>query len=57
MFRPNCMAFFRLIFKRADCTADNTFNLRDLVLKELVNMIVVYYIKDEIKIQVWYFMQ
>ena len=24
MFRPNCMTIFRLIFKRAGCTADYT---------------------------------
>jgi hypothetical protein len=38
-----------------ECTIDNAFNLRDLVLKELVKIIVVYHIKLKIKIQMWYF--
>jgi len=36
MFRPNCRAIFRLIFEQVECTIDNAFNLRDLVLQELV---------------------
>jgi len=51
MFRPNCMAIFRLIFEQVKCTIDNAFNLRDLVLQELVKTIVVCYIKKlDIKI-------
>jgi len=46
MFRPNCRAIFRLIFEQLECTIDNAFNLRDLVLQELVKIIVVCYIKD-----------
>jgi len=46
MFRPNCRAIFRLIFEQVDCTIDNAFNLRDLVLQELVKIIVVCSIKD-----------
>ena len=46
MFRPNCRAIFRLIeFEYVECTTDNAFNLRDLVLQELVKMIAVCYIK------------
>jgi len=38
------------------CTIDNAFNVRDLVLQELVKIIVVCYIKKLIiKIQMWYF--
>jgi len=46
MFRPNCRAIFRLIFGKVECTIDNAFNLRDLVLQELVKIIVVCYIQD-----------
>jgi len=46
MFRPNFRAIFRLIFEQVECTIDNAFNLRDLVLRELVKIIVAYYIKD-----------
>jgi len=46
MFRPNFRAIFRLIFEQVECTVDNAFNLRDLVLQELVKIIVVCYIKD-----------
>jgi len=46
MFRRNCRAIFRLIFEQVECTIDNAFNLRDLVLQELVKIIVVCYIKD-----------
>jgi hypothetical protein len=35
MFRPKCMAIFRLIFEQVKCTIDIAFNLRDLVLQEL----------------------
>jgi len=45
MFRHNCGAIFRLIFEQAECTIENTFNLRDLVLQELFKIIVVFYIK------------
>ena len=42
MIKPNCRAIFRLIFEQMD----NSFNLRDLVLQELVKLIVVCYIKN-----------
>ena len=45
MFRPNCRAIFRLIFEEVECTVDNAFNLRDIVLKELVKIIVLCCIK------------
>jgi len=32
-----------LIFEQVECTIDNAFNLRDLVLQELVKIIVVCY--------------
>ena len=41
MFRPNCTVIFRLIFELVERTIDNAFNLRDLVLQELVKIIVV----------------
>jgi hypothetical protein len=41
MFRPNFSAIFGLIFEQVECTIDNAFNLRDLVLQELVKIIVV----------------
>ena len=46
MFRPNCRAIFRLIFEQVEYTIDYAFNLRDLVLQELVKIITVYYIKN-----------
>jgi hypothetical protein len=46
MFRPNFRAIFRLIFEQVESTIDNAYNLRDLILKELVKIIVVCYIKD-----------
>jgi hypothetical protein len=46
MFRPNCRAIFRLISAQVQCTIYNAFNLRDLVLQELVKIILVCYIKD-----------
>jgi len=46
MFRPNCRAIFRLIFEQVEYTIDYGFNLRDLVLQELVKIITVYYIKN-----------
>jgi hypothetical protein len=56
MFRPNCSAIFRLIFEQLECTVDNAFNLRDLVLQELVKIIVVCYIKKlKINIRMLYF--
>jgi hypothetical protein len=57
MFRPNRRAIFRLIFEELECTIDNAFNLRDFVLQELVNIIVVCYIKLKIQIQMWYFVR
>jgi len=39
-----------------ECTIDNAFNLRNLVLQELVKIIVVCYNENfKIKIQMWYF--
>ena len=35
LFRPKCRAIFRLIVEQVECTVDNAFNLRDLVLQEL----------------------
>ena len=56
MFRPNCRAIFMLIFEQVECTIDNAFDLRDLVLQELVKIIVVCYTKKlKIKIQMWNF--
>ena len=46
MFRPNCRAIFKLIFEQVECTIDNAFNLRDLLLQNLVKIIVVYYINE-----------
>jgi hypothetical protein len=46
MFRPNHRAIIRQIFKLVECTIYNAFNLRDLVLQELVEIILVCYIKD-----------
>jgi len=51
VFRPNCRAVFRLIFEQAEFTIDNAFNLRDLILQELVKIIVVCYTKLMIKIK------
>ena len=45
MFWPNCGAIFRLIFENVECTIDNAFNVRDLVLQELVKIVVLCYIK------------
>jgi hypothetical protein len=67
MFGPICGAISRLIFEQVECTIDNAFNLRDLVLQELVKIIMVYFtleirmcqfytisIKtDKIKLTVW----
>jgi hypothetical protein len=39
MFRPNCRAIFKLIFRQVECTIDNAFNLRELVLQKLVKII------------------
>jgi hypothetical protein len=44
MFWTNCRAIFRLICRQVECTVDNAFNLRDLILQELVKRIVVCYI-------------
>ena len=56
MFRPNCRAIIRLIFHYVDCTIDNAFNLRDLLLQQLVKITVVCYVKKlKIRIQMWYF--
>jgi len=46
MFRPNFRAIFRLIFEQVECTIDNAFNLRDLILQKLVKIIVVCCIKN-----------
>ena len=46
MFWPNCRAIFRLIFEHVECTIDIAFNLRDLVLQELVKIIVVCFIQN-----------
>jgi hypothetical protein len=46
MIRPKSRANFRLIFEQVECTIDNAFNLRDIVLQDLVKIIVVCYIKD-----------
>jgi hypothetical protein len=51
MFRPNYSAIFRLIFEQVECTIDNAFNLRDLLLKEFVEIIVVSYIKKQISLK------
>ena len=32
------------IFEQVECTIDNTFNVRDLILQELVEIIVVCYV-------------
>ena len=45
MFWPNCRAIFRLIFEQVECTIDNAFNLRDLILQELIKIIVIYVIQ------------
>jgi hypothetical protein len=44
MFRPNCRDIFRLIFEKVEYTIDNAFNLRIIVLQELVKIIAVCYI-------------
>jgi hypothetical protein len=46
MFRPNCRAIFRLVFRQEECTIDDAFSVRDLALQELVKIILVCYIKD-----------
>jgi hypothetical protein len=46
MLRPKCRAIFSLIFELLECTIDNAFNLRDLILVELVKIIVVCYIQN-----------
>jgi hypothetical protein len=51
MFLPNCRAIFRLIFEQVECTIDNAFSLRDLVLQEMVKIIVVSYIKKQISLK------
>ena len=45
MLQPNFRTIFRLIFEQVDCTVGNAFNLRDLVLQELVKIDVVCYIQ------------
>jgi len=58
MFRLNCKAIFRLIFEQVECAIDNAFNLRDLILHELVKIIAVCYIqKLKNKIQMLYFIK
>jgi hypothetical protein len=46
MFRPNCRSIFRLVFEHVECTIDNAFNLRDLILQELVEIVAMCYIED-----------
>jgi len=46
MFRPNFSAIFTLVFKQVECAIDNAFNLRDLVLQELVEIVAMCYIED-----------
>ena len=46
MFRPNCRSIFRLIFEQVEYTIDNAFNLRNLVLQELVKINFACYIKN-----------
>jgi len=46
MFWPNCRAIFRMIFEQVECTIDNAFNLRDLVLQELFKINVACFIKE-----------
>jgi hypothetical protein len=41
MFRRNCWVIFRLIFEEVQCTIDNAFNLRDLILQKLVIIIII----------------
>jgi len=48
MFRPNCSAIFRLVFESVQCRIDNVFNLRDLVLQDLVKIIAICYVKNVI---------
>jgi hypothetical protein len=38
MIWPNCRVIFRVIFEQVECTIANVFNLRDLVLQELVKI-------------------
>jgi len=38
-FGPICRAVFRLIFREVECTIDDAFYLRDIVLQELVKII------------------
>jgi len=46
MFLPSCRVIFRLIIEQQEWTIDYAFNLRDLVLQELVKIIVVCYVKN-----------
>ena len=48
-FGPICRVISCLSLKRAECTINNAFNLRDLVLQELVKIIVMYYMKNWLK--------
>ena len=45
------MAIFTLIFIQVECTIDNAFNLRDLLLQELVK-IIEYIIQGDKKVSV-----
>jgi hypothetical protein len=38
-FGPICRVVFRLIFEQVECTIDNAYNLRNLVLEKLVKII------------------
>jgi hypothetical protein len=42
-FGPICRAIFRRILEQLECKIDNDFNLRDLVLQEVVKIILVCY--------------
>jgi len=53
MFWPNCRAIVKLIFEQVECTIDNAFTLRDLVLQELVKMTMLRK-KLKIKIQMYF---
>jgi len=46
MIRPNFRAIFRLSFEHVECTIENAFILRDLLLQQLGKIIAVRYTKD-----------
>jgi hypothetical protein len=45
-FVPICKAIFRIIFEHVKCTIDYAGNLRDLVLKEMMKIIVECYMSE-----------